>query len=118
MSNINPSNGNLTDTVYEKITRLEKRKSWMTAVVVSSAFMALTALGINAFLYITYTHQKGGLSGGNMIMISIAILICLIMIVLGTNWFIQLRKLNSSLNQFEILEETIYQEVIKSQTTI
>ena len=115
MSNTNLPNGNLTDTVYEKVTRLEKRKRRLAFVVMASALTALPILGINAFLYMTYTHQKGGVSGWNLIMISIIILICLIVIALGINWLLQLRKLNVRLNQFEILEETIYKEVMRSK---
>jgi hypothetical protein len=109
------SNENLTDAVYEKVTRLEKRKRRLTFVIMASALTSLSVLGINTFLYITYTHQKGGVSGVNLIMISIIVLICLIVIALGINWLLQLRKLNSRLNQFEILEETIYQEVMRSK---
>jgi hypothetical protein len=113
MSNTNLTNGNLTDTVYEKVTWLENRKRWLTFVIMTSAFTALPILVINIFLYMTYNHQKSGVSGGNLIIISIIILICFIVIALGINWLLQLRKLNSRLNQLEILEKTIYQEVIK-----
>jgi hypothetical protein len=115
MSNTNLSNRNLTDTVYEKVARLEKRKRWLTFVVVASAFSALPVLGINTFLYVTYSHQKGGVSGGNMIFVSVIFLICLVVIALGIYWLLRLRKLNSKLNQFEILEETIYDEIIRSR---
>jgi multisubunit Na+/H+ antiporter MnhB subunit len=109
------SNDNLTDAVYEKVTRLEKKKRRLTFVIMASLFASLSVLGINTFLYMAYTHQKAGVSGGNLITISIFILICLIVIALGINWLLQLRKLNSRLNQFENLEETIYQEVMRSK---
>jgi hypothetical protein len=115
VSNTNLSDWNLTDAVYEKIARLEKRKRWLTFIVLVSAFTALPILGMNAFLYINYSHQKSGMSDGNMTLVSIIILICLVVIALGIYWLLRLRKLNSKLNQFEIMEETIYQEVIGSQ---
>jgi len=105
----------LTDSVYQAIERAEQRKRRLMFIVLSCLLISLPGLGVNAFMIIASSHQKGGASDVNVYLLWALIAICAALMVIGLNRFILLRNLEHKLDQLELLEETIYNEVLKSR---
>jgi hypothetical protein len=103
----------LTDSVYEAIERAEQRKRRLMFIIIGCLLISLPGLGVNAFMLVASAHQKGGASDVSLLWALIAI--CAILMAIGLNRFILLRNLEHKLDQLELLEETIYNEVLKSQ---
>jgi len=109
------SNLSITDTAYEMIERMEKRKRLFTLVIIGCFLAAVSLLGVDAFAFMTYSHQKGGLSDSTLILIAILAFVCVGILIIGINRYIVLKKLNANLSQLEQLEEVIYKEVLNSR---
>jgi hypothetical protein len=103
----------LTDTAYESIERLEGQKKWMVGIVVACFGLAPIGLGFDWFVAI---HQKGGLTdlASNPLIVIIA-LVSTIVLALGTNKYILIKKWEKQLGELEQLEKTICQEVLSSK---
>jgi len=106
---------NLTDFAYESIASKEMERKSLVIIIISCFLIAVPSLGVSSFLLMAYLHQKGGLYTQDMISISALALISAILIVLGTNRVLRLKKIENKLKQFDLLEETIYSEVLKSR---
>jgi hypothetical protein len=105
----------LTDSVYQAIERAEQRKKRLMFIVLSCLLISVPGLGVNAFMIIASSHQKSGMLDSNVYLLWSLIAICTIVMIIGLNRFILLRNLEHKLDQLELLEETIYNEVLKSQ---
>jgi hypothetical protein len=105
----------VTDTAYEMIEQMEKRKRLFTFAVFGCFLAAVSLLGIDAFAYMMYSHQKGGLSDSNLILIAILASVCVGILTIGINRYIALKKLDAKLSKFEQLEEVIYKEILNSR---
>jgi MFS family permease len=109
-------NFNLTDSAYEKIERLEGRKRLLNLAAIGCILAAFSGGAINVFLFLTFSHQKGGLSDNIFILFGILAIVCVCILVLGINRYLHMKRLDRTMNQIEQLEETIYNEVLKSRT--
>lgn len=110
------SNLNLTDSAYVKIERLEGRRRVLSLAAIGCVLAAFSGFGINAFVFLTYSHQKGTLSNNILMLIGILAMVCVFILLLGINRYIAMKKLDKTMNQVELLEKTIYNEVLKSRT--
>ena len=77
--------------------------------------MAPLGLGINAFLFTVHLHQKGGLPDMQVILIAISSIILMFVFILALRRYSVLKKWKKELDRLELLEETIYREVLKSK---
>jgi hypothetical protein len=107
------SNISLTDFAYQAIERAEQKRTRLMYIVIGCLLTSLPGLGINAYFFMALSHEKGGLSGSDFGMISILAIACLLLLAIGLYKLFLLRNLGNKLNQFELLEETIYSEVLK-----
>lgn len=108
------SNESLTDNTYELIENLERQRSWLKLVITGSILVVVSGLSIDGFLFMMFSHQKGG-SYENMILVPILIIICLISAIIGITKVKKMRRAGNKLKQIELLEETIYKEVLATQ---
>ncbi len=103
----------LTEDAYTKIELIEQKKRHLSLIVLGCLLPGILGLGLNTFMFIAYSHQKGGLSENNILMISVLAMICIALLGIAINRFIILKKLGNKLSQIEAFEETIYNEVLK-----
>ncbi|NMC10357.1 MAG: hypothetical protein GYA39_05195 [Methanothrix sp.] len=108
------SNMTFTDSAYQAIEQAEKRKKQLMYIMLGCLLTSLPGLGINAFIFMAGSNQKGSSVDNYLALISVLIVICLVIMVIGIHKFILLRNLRHKLNQVELLEETIYNEVLKT----
>ncbi len=107
---------NLTDRSYELVEMIEKRKKLLSAVAVICFFLVPVGIGIDFHIYMTATHQKGDWSDMSTAAIAlISALTCLFLIV-GIRKYTLIKDLKKKLDQMEVLEETIYNEVLSPKT--
>ncbi len=104
----------LTDSVYQVIEQAEQRKRRLMFIVISCLLISLPGLVVNAFLIIASSHQKSGISDVNVYLLWALMAIFAILMVIGLNRLILLRNLEHKFDRLELLEETIYNEVLKS----
>jgi hypothetical protein len=102
----------LTDRSYELVETLERRRKWLTAVVIVCFILVPVGVGIDAHLYMTVAHQKGGWSDMNMVIMAMASVMSGLLLVIGIKKYMLIKDLKKKLGQMELLEETIYNEVI------
>lgn len=108
------SNMTLTDSAYKAIEKAERRKKQLMYIMLGCLLTSLPGLGINAFIFMAGSNQKGSLIDDYFALISVLVVICLAIMIVGIHKFILLRNLGQKLNQVELLEETIYNEVLKA----
>ncbi|OPX76325.1 MAG: hypothetical protein A4E44_00749 [Methanosaeta sp. PtaB.Bin018] len=108
------SNTTFTDSAYQAIEQAEKRKKQLMYIILGCILTSLPGLGINAFIFMAGSNQKGSSIEDYLVLISVLVVICLIIMIVGIHKFILLRNLEHKLNQVELLEETIYNEVLKT----
>jgi ABC-type transport system involved in cytochrome bd biosynthesis fused ATPase/permease subunit len=106
------SNTSLTDATYELVERLEQRRKWFKLIITGSLLVAVSGLSIDAILFMVYSHQKGILLYENMMLILIIIIICSISATIAITVFNKMRRTGNKLKQIDLLEETIYEEVL------
>jgi len=104
-----------TDVAYELIERMENKRWWLKIITIICFIIAPLGLGINAFLFTMLSHQKGGLSDIQVILITISSIIFMFLVIFAINKYSILKKWKKEHNQLELLEETIYREVLKSK---
>ncbi len=105
---------NLTDRSYERVEKIEHKKLLLTAIVIVCFVLAPIGIGYGTHSYMTTVHSKGDWSDLNAALIAIILVISSILIVTGIDKFNQVRVLKDKLSQMKLLEETIYNEVLKS----
>ncbi|MDM7940852.1 MAG: hypothetical protein QUS07_11005 [Methanothrix sp.] len=111
------SNMTFTDSAYQAIEQAEKRKKQLMYIVLGCLLTSLPGLGINAFIFMAGSNQKGSSIDNYLVLISVLAVICLVIMIVGIHKFILLRNIGNKLNQVELLEETIYNEVLKTGGT-
>lgn len=114
---------NFTDRSYELVEKIERRRILLTAIVVMCFILAPIGLGINAHFIIAAFYMKGYWSDVSIALMGIVLniahmgiilAISAILIAIGIKKYIVIKDLKSKLLQMQLLEETIYNEVLKS----
>jgi hypothetical protein len=105
----------LIDAAYGMIERLEGRKRALKLVIGGCIFASLSGFGINSFVFMTHSHQKGVFPDNIMVLSGVLLLACIGMIIIGIDRYLILRKLDDRMDQIKRLEETIYKEVLESK---
>lgn len=95
------------------VESVEKRRKLLMAVFIACFILAPAGIGIDAQLYNTAIHEKGGLSDVSTAIIAIASVISGLFLIAGVKVYLLTNDLKRKLSQLELLEETIYNEVIK-----
>jgi hypothetical protein len=108
----NMSDVSLTDFAYQAIEQAEQKRMHLMYIVIGCLLASLPGLGINAYFYMVESHSKGGLSSGSLELIAFLAMICLVLLAIGLQKFVLFRDLGNKLSQIELLEQTIYNEVI------
>jgi hypothetical protein len=106
----------ITDVAYDFIERMEKKRRLLKVIITGCFIIAPLGLGINAFLFTALQHQKGGLSDIQVILIAAISIVSMFVLIFAINRYSVLKKWEKDLGQLELLEETIYREVLKSKT--
>jgi hypothetical protein len=101
-----------TDFAYQAIEQAEQKRMHLMYIVIGCLLALLPGLGINVYFYMVESHSKGGLSSGYLELIIFLAMICLVLLAIGLQKFVLFRDLGNKLSQIELLEKTIYNEVI------
>jgi hypothetical protein len=113
---------NFTDRSYELVEKIEHRRLLLSAIAVMCFVLAPIGLGINAHFIMAAPHMKGYWSDANIVLMGIVLniahigiifVISAVLIAIGIKKYIVLKDLKSKLLQMQLLEETIYNEVLK-----
>jgi uncharacterized membrane protein YcjF (UPF0283 family) len=107
-----PDNNTLTDRSYELVEKIERRSKLLTAIVIACFILVPVGIGIDAHLYQTVSHQKGDWSDINTVIMAIVSVISGLLLIIGVREYTQIKDLKRKLGQMELLEETIYNEVL------
>ncbi len=110
------SENTMTDVAYNFIERMENKRRWLKVIIAGCFIIAPLGLGVNAFLFTAVSHQKGGLSDMQVILIAISSIIFIFMFIFALRRYSLLKKWKKELDRLELLEETIYTEVLKPKT--
>ncbi len=114
---------NLTDCSYELIEQIERREMLLTAIVAVCFILAPIGFGINGCFILATSHMKGDWLDANIALMGIVLniahmgiifAISAILIAIGVKKYNAIKDLKSKLTQTQLLEETIYNEVLKS----
>jgi hypothetical protein len=108
-------NKTITDVSFECIERLENKKSWLSFVAIGSLILAPIGLAADAFSFVVLSHEKGGLMDQQIVSIALVFIISILILLFGIDRYFKLKKWSRSLNQLELLEETIYKEVLQAK---
>lgn len=107
-----PDDNTLTDRSYELVEKIERRSKLLTAIVIACFVLVPVGIGIDAHLYQAVSHQKGDWSDINTVIMAIASVISGLLLIIGVREYTQIKDLKRKLGQMELLEETIYNEVL------
>jgi hypothetical protein len=110
-----PNVQNLTEESYRLIERVEKKKTWFTAIAIACLILAPIGVGLDAYLITVATHQKGGISDLNLVLMVAIGCVSLITIMVGVREYRSVKRLKGMLEQIDLFEETIYNEVLKAR---
>jgi hypothetical protein len=105
----------LTDTAYDAVENLEKRKTKIALMIFACFCVAALGLGLSAFSFMMYSHQKGAITDSMTMPIGILAFFCVGMAAIGMQRYILLRNIDEKLQDWELLEKTIYNDVFISQ---
>ncbi len=105
---------NLTDRSYELVEKIERKKMLLTLIVIACFVIAPIGLGMNVYLFMDISHQKGDLSSANIAFMGIALAISAILIAIGIKKYYVIKDMKSKLSQMQLLEDTIFNEVLRS----
>ena len=105
----------LTDVSFECIERLEHKKGWLNFIAIGCLILAPIGLIADAFSFMVLSHQKGGLLDQQIVSIVLVFTISILVLLFGIDRYFKSRKWSRSLNQLELLEETIYREVLQAK---
>lgn len=107
-----PDDNTLTDRSYELVEMIEHRSKLLTAIVIACFILVPVGVGIDAHLYLAASHQKGDWSDINTAIMAIVSVISGMLLIIGIKEYTQIKDLKRKLEQMELLEETIYKEVL------
>jgi membrane protein YdbS with pleckstrin-like domain len=110
---IMPDNSALTDRSYELVETIEKRRRLLNAVVIACFLLAPVGIGTDAYVYMTTSHEKGSWSDISTAIIAMVSVISGLLLLAGAKVYQLTSDLKRKLSQMELLEETIYNEVLK-----
>lgn len=110
---IMPDNNTLTDRSYELVETIEKRRKLLTVVVIACFVLLPVGIGTDAYFYMIAIHEKGGWSDISTAIIAIVSVISGMLLMAGVRVYLLLNDLKRKLSQMELLEETIYDEVLR-----
>lgn len=103
-----------TDLFYKFVGRIEAKRRWLPMLVFIYLSLALIGLFMNGMGFMILAHQKSAVLDMNMLITYLNIVICSIFMVAGANQYLVLRSYQSKLRNIRALEETIYDEVLRS----
>jgi hypothetical protein len=106
----------ITDATFELIERLETKKRWLKIIIIGCLILAPIGLGADVYSFILLSHQKGGLSDQQIVPLVFVFITLILILSFGIDRYIKLKKWNRNLQQLELLEETIYKEVLQAKT--
>jgi hypothetical protein len=86
----------------------------LTVIVVMCFIIAPIGIGKTTHSIIATSHDKGDLSNTNIAFTGIIFAISAILFAIGIKKYTVIRDLKSKLAQMQLLEDTIYNEVLKS----
>jgi Na+/H+-dicarboxylate symporter len=109
---------NLTDATYELIERMEKKANKINIIIMKYFFITAFGLSVNIIAYLTYANQKGMMPDMSLVLMSMFAALLILPTIIGTKRYVELRKAKSQLQQFESLESTVYEEVLKGKDII
>lgn len=105
---------NFTDRSYELVEKIERRRILLSTIAVICFILAPIGLRTNAYFIIAAFYMKGDWTDTNIALMGIIFAISAILIAIGIKKYIVVKDLKSKLSQMQLLEETIYNEVLKS----
>jgi hypothetical protein len=88
---------------------------WFTAIAALCLILAPIGIGLDAYLFTVATHQKGGLSDINLMLMTTVGVFSFFSLLMGAREYSSVRKLKMKLKQVDLFEETIYNEVLKTR---
>ena len=103
----------LTDSSYELVENRERKMRWLVPLIIGCLVLAPLGLGADLVILMTVSNQKEGLSGINLAVMVMVALVSVVLLATGVNRYILLQRWKRQMNQLEMLEETIYSEVLK-----
>jgi hypothetical protein len=109
-------NKTITDATFERVERLETKKRWLKVVIIGGLILAPIGLGADVYSFIVLTHQKGGLLDQQIVSIVFVFIALILILLLGIDKYVKLKKWDRTLQQLELLEETIYKEVLRAKS--
>jgi hypothetical protein len=109
------ANVTLTDNAYDIVERIDLQKRRLKVAIMGSFLPALLCSVMSGYIYLVYSHQKGGLSDTKIAAMALLAFMCIILLGIAVKKLIKFGKLNNKLKRIEALEETIYKEVLKHQ---
>jgi hypothetical protein len=105
-----------TDVTFELIEGLETKKRWLKIVVIGCLILAPIGLCADVYSFVVLFHQKSGLLDQQIVSIVFVFITLILILSLGIDKYIKLEKWSRNLQQLELLEETIYKEVLQAKT--
>lgn len=105
------------DAAYDLVERVELQRKRLTLMVAGISISSLVGVSVNAFAFMVLFNQKGPLDiiSPNILLLIAIFAISIILAAFAAKKFIVLRRLNQKLVRIGELEETIYNEVLKTQ---
>jgi hypothetical protein len=107
----------ITDATFELVEVLETKRLWLKAVIIGCMILAPIGLGADVYSFLVLYHQKGGLLEQQIVSIVLVFIAVILIASFGIYKYLHLKKWDRNLNQLELLEETIYKEVLQSKTS-
>jgi Ni/Fe-hydrogenase subunit HybB-like protein len=108
------ANNNLTDSSYELVEKIERKRMLLTVIVIACFVLAPIGIGKTTHSIIATSHEKGDWSNTDIAFTGIVFAISAILIAVGIKKYTVVKDLKSKLSQMQLLENTIYNEVLKS----
>jgi sulfite exporter TauE/SafE len=109
---------NMTDATFELIKSLETKKRWLKIIIIGCLTLAPIGLSADVYSFMVLAHEKGGLSDQQIVPIVFVFITLILILSFGINKYIKLKKWDKNIQQLELLEETIYKEVLQTKTIV
>jgi hypothetical protein len=108
------ANNNLTDSSYELVEKIERKRMLLTVIVIACFILAPIGIGITTHSIIATSHEKGDWSNTDIAFMGIIFAISAMLFGIGIKKYTVIRDVKSKLAQMQLPEETVYNEVLKS----
>ena len=105
-----------TEATFELAEALEIKKRWLKMAIIVCLILAPVGLGANVYSFLVLSHQKGGLLDQQIVSIVLVFIALILILSFSTYKYFELKTWDENLHQLELLEETIYKEVLQSKT--